>query len=128
MEFTKYVTQTSETISLESFEHRVTGQPVAKAWPRRKLAVTLSPISFSIRERKWIGRFREDCFAVSEAMIRLLRHDPSILREDDGAVRYDDLLEENQGKVRWYFAVVSKCCGNFLAKKDEDQRKGSNTA
>ena len=38
-------------------------------------------------------------------MIRLLRHDPSIPREDDGTVRFDDVMEEIQGKVRWYFAV-----------------------
>ena len=40
----KYVTETSETISLENVEHRVTGKPVAKARPQLKFAV--------IRERK----------------------------------------------------------------------------
>ena len=45
---TKYVTETSETISLESVEHRVT----AKAWSQLKLAVTLSPVSIPICERK----------------------------------------------------------------------------
>ena len=94
----KNVTETSETISLKSVEHIVTGKPVAKARPQLKLAVTLSPISIPIRERNWIDtnpeRFREDCFAVSKAMIRLLRHNPSIAREDDGAVRFDDIVEE----------------------------------
>ena len=37
-------------------------------------------------------------FAVSKAMIRLLRHDPSIPREDDGAVRFDDIMEEFKEK------------------------------
>ena len=32
-------------------------------------------------------------FAVSQAMIRLMRHDQSIPREDDGAVRFDDIME-----------------------------------
>ena len=98
----KYVTETSETISLESVNHRVTGKLVAKARPQQKLAVTLSPISFPVRERKWIDinpeRFREDCLAVSKAMIRLLQHNPSIPREDDGAVRFDDMMEEFKAK------------------------------
>ena len=94
----KYVTETPETISLENVEHRVTGKFVA------------SPISILVRERNWIDinpdRFRQDCFTVSKAMIRLLRHDPSVLREDDGSVRLDDIVK-NQGNVRWYFAMVN---------------------
>ena len=31
-------------------------------------------------------------------MIRLLRHDPSIPREDDGSVRFDDIMEEFKAK------------------------------
>ena len=38
----KYVTETSETISLESAEHRVTGKPVAKAKSRQTPTLTLS--------------------------------------------------------------------------------------
>ena len=63
-----YVTETSETISLESVKHRVTGKPVAKFRPQLKPAVTLSLIYIPIRERKWRdinqAKFREDCFAV----------------------------------------------------------------
>ena len=98
----KYVTGTSETISLESVEHRVTGKLVAKARPQLKPAMTLSPISIPIRERKWTDinpeKFHEDCFAVSKAMIRLLRHDSSIPREDDRALRFVDLMEEFKAK------------------------------
>ena len=58
----KYVTETSETISLENAEHRATGRPVAKAKPRPVLTVTLSYISIPPRERKWMDvnpeRFR----------------------------------------------------------------------
>ena len=70
----KYVTETSETISLENVEHGVAGKPVAKARPRPKPAVTLSPISVPVLERKWTEinpeKIHEDCFAVSKAMIR----------------------------------------------------------
>ena len=38
-------------------------------------------------------------------MITLLRHDASILRENDGAVRFDDLIEEFKvkfvGTLQW---------------------------
>ena len=71
----KYVTETSETILLEGVERRVTGKPDAKARPQLRPAVTLSSISIPLRERNWIGvtleRFRQDCFTVSKAMIRL---------------------------------------------------------
>ena len=42
----KYVTEASESISLETVEHRVTWKLVAKAKPQPKPTVTLSPISF----------------------------------------------------------------------------------
>ena len=48
----KYVTETSEEISIKSVEHGCTGKPVAKAKPRPKLALTLSPVSIPFRERK----------------------------------------------------------------------------
>ena len=73
--------------------------------------MTLSPISIPNRERNWIDispeRFLEDRFAVSKVMIRLLRHNPSIPRKDDGAVRFDDIMEEFKAKVLGYFAMVS---------------------
>ena len=97
-----HVTETSETISLESVEHRVTGKPVAKAKPQPKPTVTLSPFSIPVRERNWIDinpeRYSQDCFEVSNFMIRLLRHDESVPREHDGAVRFDDLVEELKAK------------------------------
>ena len=70
----KYVTETSETSSLESVKHSVTGKLGAKARPQTTLAVTLSPISIPVRERNWIDinpeRFREDCFTVSKSSVR----------------------------------------------------------
>ena len=109
----KYVTETSETISFENAEHRATGRPVAKVRPRLKPAVTRSSIS-PLRERKWIdvnpARFRQVCYVVSKAMIRLLRHDQFVRREDDGAVRFDDILGEFKknkfnGALQWSIGV-----------------------
>ena len=81
----KYVTETSETISLDNAEYRATGRLVA--------AVTLSSISIPLRE-SILRDFSSRLFCVSKAMIRLLRHDQSVPREDDGAVRFDDIMEE----------------------------------
>ena len=50
----KYVTETSEEIPVASVENRGTGKPVAKAEPRPKPTLTLSPVSIPYRERKWI--------------------------------------------------------------------------
>ena len=54
----KYVTETSETISFKNVEHTVAGKLVAKAKPRPKLVVTLSPISIPLREKKIDGNQR----------------------------------------------------------------------
>ena len=47
----------------------------------------------------------EDCFAVSKFMIRLLGHDKNVPREDDGAVRFDKIMDEFKAKFdgtsRW---------------------------
>ena len=78
-----YVTETTEVI--ENTEHRETGKPVAKARPRLKPAVTLSSVSFPARDRKWTDinpeEYDHDCFSVSKAVIRLLRHGQSVHRE-----------------------------------------------
>ena len=34
------------------------------------------------------GQYDKSCFEVSKKMIRLLRHDPAVLREEDGAVEF----------------------------------------
>ena len=64
-----YLTKTSETMSLENVEHRVTGKPAAKAKPQPKPTVTLSPVSIPFRLRTWIDinpkRFRQNCFQSS---------------------------------------------------------------
>ena len=52
----KFVTETSETISLANAEHRAAGRPVAKGRPRPKPAVTLSSISVPLREKRMYRR------------------------------------------------------------------------
>ena len=90
----KYVTETSEEIPVASVENRGTGKLVAKAKPRPKPTLTLSPVSIPYRERKWTDvdprKFSQGCFFT----IRLLRHDDTVHREDDGVVRFDDLAEK----------------------------------
>ena len=123
----KNVTETSEEIPVASFENRGTGNLVAKVKPRPKPTLTLSLASIPYRERKWIDinpeRFRQDCFAVSKARIRLLRHDDTVHREDDGVVRFDDLAElfksRFAGTSQWPFeAWIS-----FLAKGGGPQKR-----
>ena len=62
----------------------------------------MSLVSILIRKRKWIvidtQPFDHSCFAVSKVMIRLLRHDASVPREDDGSVRFDDLMKVFEAK------------------------------
>ena len=85
----KYVNETTET--LEDEEHGVLGKPIAKARLRMKSTITLTPVSVPLLERKWVdvnpGSYDHECFVVSKAMTRLLRHDRNIPRETDGAVK-----------------------------------------
>ena len=100
----KYVNETSETISFEIVEHRVTGKPVAKAKPRPMPAVTLSLISNLVRDRNWIGinpeRFRQD-------------HDqiPATWCVNSSRRWWSSTIWRYywkiQGKVRWYSAMAN---------------------
>ena len=85
----KYVNETTET--MEDEEHGALGKPIAKARLRMKSTITLTPVSVPLLERKWVdvnpGSYDHECFVISKAMIRLLRHDRNIPRETDGAVK-----------------------------------------
>ena len=124
----QHVNETSEEVPVTSVQHRVPGKPVATT---TKPTATLSHISIPVRERNWIKvkpeRYREDCFAVSKAMITLLRHNPSMPREDDGAVRFDENMEEFEAEFDGTSQWSINAWITFLAK-DEDQRKSSNIA
>ena len=80
----KYVTETTEEITVASVENGGTGKLVAKAKPRQMPTLTLTPVSIPYRERKWIdvdpGKYSQGCFEVSKIMIRLLRHDDTSSR------------------------------------------------
>ena len=69
--------------------------------PKPKSVVN-SSINVPIRERKWMDidpqPFDRSCFEVSQFMTRTLRHDSSILREEDGALRLDNLIEKLKGE------------------------------
>ena len=63
---------------------------------------TLTPVSVPLRERKWMdvnpGSYDHECYVISKAMTRLLRHDQNILRETDGAIKYEDIFEFSKKK------------------------------
>ena len=94
----KYVTETSEEIPFESIDHVRTLKPAAKAKPRLTPAAKIVSCFCSYSRRKWIDTnpalYSQGCFEVSNFMITLLRYDETIPREDDGAVRFDALIEK----------------------------------
>ena len=91
MEATNTSQKTSEDIHVASVGERSTGKPAAKAKLKQTSNLTLSHVSVPYRERQWVdiepGKIDKSCLEVSTLMIRLLRHDDSIHREEDGAVR-----------------------------------------
>ena len=104
----KFVTETTETI--EDEEQKALEKPNAKARPRMKSTITPTPVSVPLQERKWrdVNPGRHDRYVISKAMIRLLRHDQTILRETDGAVKFDDTIVEFKkkrfdGALQWSF-------------------------
>ena len=88
------------------------GKPIAKARPCMKSTITPTPVAVLLRERKWVdvnpGSHDHECHVISNAMIRLLRHDQNIPRETDGAVKYEDIVEEFNKKKRRTFDGASQ--------------------
>ena len=95
------------TETIEDEEHRALGKPRAKARPRMKSTMTLTPVSVPLHVRKWMdvnpGDYDHKCYVTSKAMTRLLRHDQTIPRETGGAVQFDDFIEESQKKKKKWF-------------------------
>ena len=84
-------------------EGMASAKRIAKARPRQKPTVTLTSVSILVLERKWrdIETQRSNdhtCFEVSKAITRLLRHDQTVLRGLDGAIQYNDTVEECRKK------------------------------
>ena len=63
-----------ETTPTGNVERRSSGKLVAKARPQLKPAVTLSPISIPLCERKWKDinpeRFHQDCFSTFDEIMK----------------------------------------------------------
>ena len=96
----KYVT---ESMLTKVEEDIASGIPIAKARPRQKPTVTLTSVSIPVRERRWMDietqrSHDQKCFDVSKAMTRLQRHDQTVHRETDGAIQYNDIIEECRKK------------------------------
>ena len=129
----KYVTETSgkEEILVASVGDKSTAKLVPKARLRRTPTFTLSLVSVPYHERKWIdiepGKFSQGWFEVSKFVIRFLRHDNSVHREEDGAVRFDDLADCLSQGLRLPRTGQFKH-GQASWQKEEDKRKGFSTA
>ena len=110
----KYAKETSEEIHVASVGERSTGKPVAKLWPRQTSNLTLSLVS---------GKFEKSCLEVSKLMIRLLRHDDSICREESGAVRFEDLTSIFRSRKWVYLALANSDMDKLLAKRRRFKEK-----
>ena len=123
----KYVTETTETA--EDEEHRASGKPIAKARPRMRL----TPVYVPLRDRKWVdvnpGIHDRECYFISKELIRLQRHDPNIPRKTNGAVNYEDVVEEfNKRKKEKSLRNGHSMIGFQFWQKEEEPRKGFNIA
>ena len=123
----------TESMLTKKEEDTASWKPTAKARPRQKLTVTLTPASIPVLERKWIDietqrSHDHKCYEVSKAMTRLLRHDQSVPRGSGGAIHYSDMIEECRKKKfddasKWYLEI-----GYQLWQKGEERRKDYNIA
>ena len=62
------------------------------------------------------GKFSQGCLEVSKFMIRLLRHDDTVHREHDGAVKVDDLAEKFKANFDATSQWSIEAWTTFLAK------------
>ena len=58
-------------------------------------------------------------------MTRTLRHEASIPREIDGAVKFDDLMNKLKRRMWLYFAVDSQYLGEFSGKRRRKEEEVS---
>ena len=80
-------------------EETASGKPAAKARPISKSSSTSGWDFTPIEQRQWIDIETQEsndpcCFQVSKFITRLLRHSQKVHREEDGAVHYDQGIEE----------------------------------
>ena len=118
----RYVTELMPTTKEEN---TASGKPIAKARPRQKPTVTLTSISILVQERIWIDFETQrsndkKCFEVWKAITRLLRHDQTVPRGIDGAIHYNDIMEECRRKK---FDDASQQIGYQNWHREEERRK-----
>ena len=97
----KDVTEMTEETQNEHIEYigESAGEPVAKARPKQTSTPTTSSstVTLPYNQRDWsdveTGPFDRSCFDVPKKVIRLLRHDSSVPREEDGAVEFRILAQ-----------------------------------
>ena len=96
----KYVTEMTEETQDDHIDHigESTRKLVAKERPKQtSTPTTSSTTTLPYDQRDWIdvapSPFDKSCFEVSKKLIRELRHDPSVLREEDGAVEFRILAQ-----------------------------------
>ena len=107
-------------------------KPIANARPRQKPTVTLTSVSILVLERRWIDietqkTNDQECFVVSKAVTRLLRHDTQVLRGLDGAIHYDDIIDESRRKEFinapcWSICQMDISSGKRWRRKGEKRR------
>ena len=84
-------------------EEKASGKPAAKARPILKPSSTSGWDITPIEQRHWIDTETQEsndpyCFQVSKFITRLLRHSQEVYREADGAVHYDQVIDECKKK------------------------------
>ena len=96
----KYVTEMTEETQDDHIDYigESTGKFVAKARPKQTSTPTTSSSTVTLphNQRVWIDlnpAYDKSCFEVSRKVNRLLRHDSSVLREEDGAVEFRILAQ-----------------------------------
>ena len=109
---------------MEDEEHGVLGKTFCKSKTSNEINSNADTVAVPLHERKWVdvnpGSYDHECYVITQAMTRLLRHDQNIPWETDGAVKYEDIVEEFNKKKRKKFEGAPQWSLNdwisFLAK------------
>ena len=92
------------------------------------IPTTSSTTTFPYHLGVWIdverGQYDKSCIEVSRKMIRLLRHDPSVLREEDGAVEFRILSQMFRSEFTSLQHRSIRAWLKYL-QKEEDQKRVS---
>ena len=74
-------------------------------------------------DRHYTQPFDHSCFELSKFMTRTLRHEASFLREIDGVVKFDDLIEKLKVKIIDTLQLTVSTRVNCLAKGGGKKRR-----